>query len=211
MADNGPIAGGVRNPIGALRRFARPRAAVERCDLCAAPLAEDHQHLLEPATRQLKCACDACAVLFDGARNGKYRRVPRRIEFWDDFLLGDEQWASLGVPISLAFFFHDTPRTQITMMYPSPGGATEAALPSEPWDLLCQDNPRLRQLETDVEALLVNRVGGARDCYRMPIDQCYKLVGLIRADWRGLSGGTRVWQEISQFFEQVKSHASGDH
>ena len=31
-----------------LRRFARPRPPVERCDLCGAPLAAVHGHLLEP-------------------------------------------------------------------------------------------------------------------------------------------------------------------
>jgi len=30
------------------------------------------------------------------------------------------------------------------------------------------------------------------------------LVGLIRAYWRGLSGGTEVWREISAFFAALK-------
>ena len=32
--------------------------------------------------------------------------------------------------------------------------------------------------------------------YIVPIDECYRLVGLIRMHWRGLSGGTEVWKEI---------------
>ena len=28
-----------------------------------------------------------------------------------------------------------------------------------------------------------------------PIDQCFRLVGIIRAGWKGLSGGTEVWQD----------------
>ena len=55
-------------------------------------------------------------------------------------------------------------------------------------------------LEPDVEALLVNRIGEARECYRVGIDECYKLVGLIRTHWRGLSGGQAVWDEIGRFF-----------
>jgi len=42
----------------------------------------------------------------------------------------------------------------------------------------------------------------------LPIDECYKLVGLIRAHWRGLSGGTEVWQEIGRFFEALKQRAT---
>ena len=33
-----------------------------------------------------------------------------------------------------------------------------------------------------------------------PIDQCFRLVGIIRARWKGLSGGTEVWKDIAQFF-----------
>ena len=67
-----------------------------------------------------------------------------------------------------------------------------------------EENPVLRELEPDVEALLVNRVRGANDYYLAPIDECFKLVGLIRAGWRGLSGGTEVWQAIEGFFAELK-------
>jgi hypothetical protein len=77
-------------------------------------------------------------------------------------------------------------------------------VPPEAWQLLAEDNPVLRDFEPDVEALLVNRVGEARECYRAGIDQCYKLVGLIRTHWRGLSGGTAVWEEIGRFFTGLK-------
>jgi hypothetical protein len=47
-------------------------------------------------------------------------------------------------------------------------------------------------------------VGGAQQYYLVPIDECYKLVGLIRTNWRGLSGGAEVWVEIGQFFARLK-------
>jgi hypothetical protein len=34
----------------------------------------------------------------------------------------------------------------------------------------------------------------------VPIDDCFALVTLVRREWRGLSGGTRVWPEIDRFF-----------
>ena len=41
---------------------------------------------------------------------------------------------------------------------------------------------------------------GERAYFRAPIDACFKLVGLIRTHWRGLSGGTQVWDEVARFF-----------
>ena len=65
----------------------------------------------------------------------------------------------------------------------------------------------VRDFEPDVEALLVNRVGEARECYRVGIDDCYRLVGVIRTHWRGLSGGTAVWDEIGRFFAGLKERS----
>ncbi|HEX4124918.1 MAG TPA: DUF5947 family protein [Tepidisphaeraceae bacterium] len=197
-----------RNPIGVLQRFARPRAPVERCDLCAAELPPDHQHLLEPANRKISCACDPCAILFSGRADLRYKRVPRRIEAWPDFVMSELQWQSLGVPIALAFFFHSSPQQQIVAVYPSPGGATESTIPGEAWDFVTQENPGLAKLEPDVEALLANRIRGARSYYRVPIDECFKLVGLVRTNWRGLSGGAAMWQEVDKFFAHLESRAT---
>ena len=58
-----------------------------------------------------------------------------------------------------------------------------------------------------MEALLVNRVGGARRQWLVPLDDCYALVGLIRTRWRGLSGGSEVWHEIDGFFEELDRRA----
>jgi hypothetical protein len=197
-----------RSAIAALRRFNRPRVSDERCDLCAARLSVAHQHLIEPTRRQVVCACDACAVLFSGSgERMKYRRVPRRIENWHDFQMTDRQWQGLGVPIALAFFFHSSPAKEVITMYPSPAGATESLLPTEAWDALVLTNPCLRQLEPDVETLLVNRINGARDFYRAPIDECFKLVGLVRSNWRGLSGGTEMWKQVGGFFDDLERRA----
>jgi hypothetical protein len=62
-------------------------------------------------------------------------------------------------------------------------------------------------MERDVEALLVNQVRGAREHFLVPIDECYSLVGLIRMRWRGLSGGREVWEEIGQFFEELRDRS----
>jgi hypothetical protein len=92
-------------------------------------------------------------------------------------------------------------------VYPSPAGATESALPLDAWEEFAADNPALGDLEPDVEALLVNRVGPARDYFRVGIDRCYKLAGIIRTHWRGFSGGTDVWTEIGRFFDNLRQRA----
>jgi hypothetical protein len=134
--------------------------------------------------------------------------VPRgRAEFLADFRLTDVQWAGLDLPVNLAFILASTPAAGVVALYPSPGGATEAVVSPEAWQAVVEDNPVLRDFEPDVEALLVNRVGEARECYRAGLDQCYKLVGLIRTHWRGMSGGTAVWQEVARFFAAIKERS----
>jgi hypothetical protein len=117
--------------------------------------------------------------------------------------MSDAEWEALALPINLAFFFYSTPDKKMTAMYPSPAGATESLLPLTAWEMLVGNNPPLGELQPDVEALLVNRVGGKRACYIAPIDRCFELVGLIRTNWRGLSGGEEVWHKIDNFFASV--------
>jgi hypothetical protein len=197
-----------------LRQFARRRnQPVERCEMCSAPLAPEHQHLLEPMNRRIACACDACAILFNTQGETKYKRVPRRIRFLPDFQLTDSQWNGLMMPINMAFFFKSTPHDgRVIAMYPSPAGATESLLTLDTWDDIAQNNLVLDRMEADVEALLVNRIGHSRgltdpEHYIVPIDECYKLVGLIRQHWSGLAGGAEVWRQIAEFFADLKARS----
>src|SRR5580704_6486170 len=198
--------------FASLRRFARKRTAVERCEMCSQELAHDHEHLVEPTNRKLICACGACAILFEGQAGTKYKRVPCQVLFLRDFQLTDAQWDGLMVPIEMVFFFHSSPHGKIIALYPSPAGPTESLLSLETWADIVQSNPILNEMEADVTALLVNRIGLGRssktaEYYLVPIDECYKLVGLIRVHWHGLSGGTEVWREITAFFAALRKRA----
>ncbi len=197
--------------FAALRQFARKRVNVEMCEMCSRELPSEHQHLLEPATRKLICACEACAILFSGGSNLKFKRVPRDVRFLKDFRMTEGQWDGLMIPIEMAFIFSSTPHGKTMAYYPSPAGATESLLSLDTWNDVVSENPSLQQLQPDVEALLVNRVGAARgvkpEFYVVPIDKCYELVGLIRMHWRGLSGGTEVWREVGKFFADMKNRA----
>jgi len=83
----------------------------------------------------------------------------------------------------------------------------------ESWNDIVARNPILERMEADVEGLLVNRLGYSRgyfaaEYYLLPIDECYKLVGLIRLHWKGLSGGTEVWKELGDFFAALKARST---
>jgi hypothetical protein len=98
------------------------------------------------------------------------------------------------------------------VLYPSPAGAVEASLSEDDWAEILQANPILSELQPDIEALLINRAGDTRasvhaEYYIAPIDECYRLAGLIRASWRGFSGGPEVWDELGRFFTDLKSRA----
>ncbi|GAC1647240.1 MAG: DUF5947 family protein [Acidobacteriaceae bacterium] len=190
-----------------LKRIARPRgpAPAELCELCNAGLADMHPHLLDPTTRQVVCSCDACAMVFCGQDGARYLRIPKRIHLLDRFTMTDSQWEALMLPINLAFFYRDGALGKVRAMYPSPAGAMESLLPLESWEEIVAQNPALQTMEPDVEALLVNRITAPTEHYKLPIDECYRLIGLIRMHWKGLSGGPEVWTGIKGFFEEIKA------
>lgn len=191
-----------------LRSLTRKPRTNERCDMCGVGLMGQHQHLIDPASRRLVCSCDACAVLFYQSRETKYKRVPRRARFLPDFQMTDAQWDGLLIPIGLAFFVENSVENRVLALYPSPAGSTESMLSLESWWDIVQENPVLTEMESDVEALLVNRLDHGADYYIAPIDKCYQLVGLIRSNWHGLSGGSEVWDKIRDFFMELKAGAN---
>ncbi|HEY3628397.1 MAG TPA: DUF5947 family protein [Terracidiphilus sp.] len=205
-----------REALSALKQFAQPVAPAERCELCGRALGDEHPHLLETPSRRIHCSCDACAILFSGQegiqaspRSGsavgakRYLRIPRQVRPLEDFSLSDFEWEELAIPIRLAFFFR-TEDGGLAAMYPSPGGAIESQLSFGSLHARFDEHRELRRLRPLVEALLVSRVGDRHAYLIAPIDECFRLVGLIRTRWRGLSGGTEVWGAIAAFLDDAQ-------
>jgi hypothetical protein len=203
-----------------LRRLARPAprggeqrapaaVAEERCELCGEAIAPEHRHVLDVVKRELLCACRACTILFDrdAAGGGHYRLIPDRSRLIVDFDLDELQWQAFGIPVEMAFFFRNSALGRVAAFYPSPVGATESLLSLDAWTDLEERNPVLATMEPDVEALLVNRAKGAREHWLVPVDACYRLVGLIRTHWRGLGGGDEVWVRLAEFFDELRQRA----
>jgi Family of unknown function (DUF5947) len=193
--------------LTSLRKFVRRVPEAERCDLCSGVIAEHHQHLLDPQTRRLMCTCDACAILFDNSGQTKYRRVPRDVRHLSGFVLSDQGWNSLAIPIGLAFIYSSSVVNQMVAVYPSPAGPTESELDEDAWNTIAAENPLVANLTPDVEALLVNRMNPARDYFLAPIDECYRLAGIVRKYWRGFSGGEEGLDQIRQFFDALKERS----
>ena len=168
----------------AQRSTVEREAALEHCELCGAAIASSHSHVLELATRDVKCACRPCGLLFERAERMKL--IPADVYAADDV---DVDWEALRLPVEIAFFFRTGGEWKA--YYPSPMGPTECLLP------VALDVA----LEDDVQSLLVNRVRGARRQWIVPIDVCYALVGLIRMHWRGFTGGAEVWRELDKFWD----------
>lgn len=214
-------------PLQALQRFLQPRPQVppgERCEMCTEAIGEEHSHVVDLSSRNLVCTCRACYLLFThkGAAGGKYRTVPDRYRYLPGFKMTDAQWDELQIPVGMAFFFRNSDLDRFVAFYPSPGGATESLLPLEVWREVMSANRGVSDLADDVEALLLRRhdsaqQGGpdrarAAECFLVPIDACYELVGRVRMHWRGFQGGQEVWREIDGFFDRLRerSEETGD-
>lgn len=185
---------------GALARIIRSAAGGTRpgevCELCAAPVPEEHRHLHDTAENGVRCVCGPCAVLFtdSGAGGGRFRLVPRR-----RVRLPRIDTAVLGVPVGLVFFVPRADGT-VTAQGPSPAGAMRWEVDAAAWRQLADQFPQLASMEPEVEALLVNTVQDFDQHWIVPVDDCFRMVAAIRREWRGLSGGGRVWPVVREFF-----------
>ena len=198
--------------MSGLRRFvgpapARPaEPAPEVCEMCGTAVDARHGHVTDLEHRSIMCACRACYLLFthQGAAGGRYRAVPDRYLHDPAFQLDEGRWDALQIPVRVAFFFDNSDLERVVGFYPSPAGATESLLPLEAWADVVAANPVMTDLVPDVEALLVQRSGEGFECFLLPIDACYQLVGLVKLQWKGFDGGQEAWAAIEEFFAGLR-------
>jgi hypothetical protein len=187
---------------GAARPAGAARGPDERCEICNARIPDDHRHLLHLEERRIVCSCEACWGLHSG--DPEYRPAGMRTVWLTSFDCPDEVWAGLRIPIGLAFFLRSGTTGGIVAFYPSPAGATESELALDAWEALAARNPVLDDLETDAEALIANRLTTPHEYVIAPIDQCYRLVGLIKSRWEGISGGGALDTAVPEFFAGLR-------
>jgi hypothetical protein len=207
----------VNDPLAVLQRIRQSRPAPkprpgERCEMCAEPVGDQHDHVVDLDHRSLMCACRGCYLLFTsgGAGGNRYRAVPDRYLAFPEFRLSSGQWDGLQIPVSVAFFFLNSTLDRVAAFYPSPAGATESLLSLDTWDEVVTANPELATLAPDVEAFLVRTEGAGHstaECFLVPIDACYELVGQLRRLWKGFDGGTEAHEALASFFATVRARA----
>jgi hypothetical protein len=179
---------------------ARVRSAqTATCELCPIGIGEHHRHLLHLVQRRIVCVCETCWSMRSG--DPEFRPPGGRTLWLEDFAMSQEIWSAFQIPIGLAFLMRSSVTGAVVALYPSPAGATESELELTAWDALCEANPVLQRLEPDAEALIVDRTAPVPRYAIVPIDQCYRLVGLIKSRWRGITGGTAVDDAITEFFD----------
>jgi Family of unknown function (DUF5947) len=182
---------------------------LERCELCGNPAGERHGHVVDTENRALMCACRPCFLLFTrpDAGGGRFRAVPERRHHDPAHPLTRAEWEGLGIPVGSAFFLRSDIGT--TAFYPSPAGATECLLDLDAWAELVTTHPLLAAAEPEVEAVLVRAEKDTEvECFLVPVDACYQLVGTVRMYWQGFDGGAEANAEIDEFFANVRAAAT---
>jgi hypothetical protein len=202
------------SPYDVLSRITNRRApepAGERCEMCSEAIADEHQHVVNVAGRQLMCVCRGCYLLFtDDHAELRYRSVPDRYLAFPRFALDRRAWEALQIPVGLAFFFRNSALDRTVAFYPGPAGATESELDLDAWNAISAADARVGLLADDVEALLVrvpDDEGSPPECYLVPIDACYEFVGRLRTLWRGFDGGQQAREYIDGFFAQIAARS----
>jgi len=189
--------------------------------MCGEQVPERHAHLVDTEQRSISCACTACGLLFTRP-GGRYRTVPDRVRHDPDAPLTGAEWAELGIPVGIAFFFVNSALGHIVASYPSPAGVTECELDLAGWDRLAAAHPLLRAPSPDVEAILIvagspRLAGGAPvaadggdggvEAFLIPIDACYSLAGGLRVHWRGFDGGAEAQRLLTDFLADIRERA----
>jgi hypothetical protein len=192
------------------RRARQP--AGQRCEMCSEAIADEHQHVVNVAGRQLMCVCRGCYLLFtDSNAELRYRAVPDRYLAFPDFALDRRAWEALQIPVGLAFFFRNSALDRTVAFYPGPAGATESQLDLGAWAAISAAEARVDLLADDVEALLIrvpsDTEDGRPECYLVPIDACYELAGGLRKLWRGFDGGQEARAFIDEFFATLAARS----
>lgn len=188
-------------PIPSLEPFVRAtkRArAVPACEVCGVPIGEAHRHVVDRPERRLLCACQACAIAFDGEQPARFRSVPERAR---KLALSDAQLDLLGIPVALAFFFRPSSLGRWVAVFPSVAGATEAELSEDAERLLATCG-----VTDDVEALLFHRPRGqAARSYVVPVAVGYELTATLRKTWRGVDGGDEAKRSIEELLDRLEA------
>lgn len=161
-----------------------PRPA---CELCGGAIGSRHDHAADLTSRHLLCVCRPCHLGVN--ETGRYRSLPDRVERIADLAEAPRWWTDLELPVELVFFIRSASTGAVTAFYPGAAGLVESTLTIDELPVPVTD---------DVEAILVRNVGRF-EAWRLPVDRCYELAGLLKHGPRGVP----VTAKTGSFFESL--------
>ncbi|OLZ11328.1 DUF5947 family protein [Sulfobacillus thermosulfidooxidans] len=182
------------------------RTEEDVCEVCNRLIPQTgHRHLLRLQTGQVVCACQHCALLFDAPGQSQYQSIPTRIISLGRAMLDMEFWDRISSPVHLVGIVKRR-GGQAEIFYPSPAGAVSGGPISREF-LTLPLQEALDTMSDEVEVLLFADLSGMTEGFLIPLDRFYELIGLLRLNWQGLSGGNDVSRRIRQFFDQLARQA----
>ena len=196
--------------ITALRRLQMrempdgPQPIEADCDLCGTSMPEDHRHLLELEERRIVCVCESCWALRSGeaqycppARGSSCSTTSTCPTSCGRGCASRSAW-----PSSFARTTASWRSTRAPPARPSPSSELEA------WDELVGRNGVVGDIERDSEALVVDKLNDGIQAAIVPTDEAYRMVGLVKANWQGISGGQGVPAAVAGFFDELRARVA---
>ena len=187
-------------PLASLRRITsnRPAPVVgERCEMCAEPIGDEHQHVVNLESRGLMCTCRGCYLLFT-AETGRAalprgaRPLPVVPRLRPRPRGSGTSWRSRSGWRSCSATRCWTGSSRST---PARPGATESELPLDAWDRIVAANPELGHAAPRrrgaADPRRPDRDASEFTCHLVPIDTCYELVGRLRCCGAASTAGRR--------------------
>jgi len=205
------------NPLAVIERIRSTRVTndgVERCELCASPVAMEHSHLVDLHKRRLVCCCEACGSLFevplDGGKSqelalARFKRVSTRWKKLGDVVMGRELAAELCLPVGLVFLMCSSPSGKAVGLFPGPLGIAEAEISDDGWAGVLERWSALQEMAADVEAIMLVNMRNVDEAgvYLVPIDACFSLAGRLQGSSKGLDGGAEAGKVVADFVREL--------
>ena len=172
----------------------QPRASGASCAPSRSPTSTATSSTSSSATSCARAAAAACSSRPKARAAATSRPCPTATSRSPTSSSRPRSGTALQIPVSVAFFFVNSTLDRVAAFYPEPAGATESLLPLDTWDEHRQPpTPSSRRCSpTSRRSSFAPTGRRARcECFLVPIDACYELVGQLRRLWQGFDGGQR--------------------
>ena len=199
-----------RAPADPPQRARRPGAG-ERCEMCAEPIADEHEHVVDLARRSAACAPAGratCCSPTDGAAAGATGRCPTATAPFADCTL--PAGTTLQIPVGAGVLLPQLGAGPDGRVLPGPGRGHRVRAAARRLGPVVGRQPAAG----DARARRRGAAGARRaatagsSCYLVPIDACYELVGQLRTLWRASTAARRRTRRSTPFFDAGRRSAA---